>query len=169
MAAGLSVMVLVSAVAIFLTGMRSWIGGQAGIDSLNSSQRALRVVANELREAMSLTVAADGKSVTYLKPLRDASGNFVAPVQPDGYTRTIAVDGNGTLTLSAQGTTRTLCKNLVSVDGGQAYSYFSPSAGSLTRSLAIKFISTQPGISGAYVTSRSREVVYLRNVPELSR
>ena len=169
LASSISTIVLFAGVGTFLVGMRSWIRGQASVDALNGSQRAVRVISNELREAMSLVIAGDGRTVTYQKPLKDANGNFVTPMQTDGFTRTISVSGAGVLTMTAQGQTRTLAKGLVLTDGGIPYNPFSAVNASLTRSLTVKLVSSQTGPMNSNVLSRVRETLYLRNVPQLSR
>ncbi len=169
-AAGLTSLVLVTSVGVYLTGMKSWVRGQANIDALSGSQRTVRYVSNELREAMEVTVTGGGTGVAYKRPARDGAGAFVTPLVWDGVSRSFTFDGSN-LVMAADGVSRTLAKDVLSREpaSGEAYALFSAPPAAVSRSLTIKLVCGKSGGGTETVVNRSRETVYLRNVPQLSR
>lgn len=67
----LTVMVLGTTVMAMVMGTSNWIRGTAGGVSSNSAQRAVRVISDQLREAMSVAVDGDGQGLTYVMPAKD--------------------------------------------------------------------------------------------------
>lgn len=170
-ASSLTVAVLLVSVSTFLLAMVSWARGQGKIDAESGSQKAVRVLSKELREAMAVTVDSDGRGVTYRLPSYDENGNYTVPITWDGVTRRLEVQGSQ-IVMTAGGNSRTVCKNLILTDplssgGSTAYRPFTGGAGSITRSLTIMVVLRTQSDGGRYVTSRSRETVYLRNIPDL--
>ncbi|RYG28531.1 hypothetical protein EON81_28345 [bacterium] len=169
LAAGISTMVLIAGVGLFLTGMRSWISGEANMDVSANSQRSLRFVSDELREAMSITVNTPTK-VTYVLPKRESDGTFTNPMVGDGITRTIQLTGTN-LVLTAGSVSRVVARSVLAREPSAAsdYAIFTTPPGTVSRSLTLKLVASTPGVGGQAVVERSRETVFLRNVPQLSR
>jgi hypothetical protein len=169
---GLSVLVLTGATALYFAGMFGWARGQGKIDAETGAQSAVRIVAKELREAMSVTVDVNGQGLTYVKPALDNNGNFVIPPTADGVTRRIEFQNSPPrLVMLTNGTPRVLCRGVQLTDpsaaGNPAYTIFAPGAGAVTRSITIMLVSRRETRPGQSTWSRSRESVFLRNVPEL--
>lgn len=172
---GMTVTILVAAVSIFLLGMMTWFRGQARIDANGTSQKAVREIASELREAMFVSVDADGKGLSFQRPAKDGTGTYTQPEVWDNVTRRLYVNGSGELWLSNNGTNvRRLCKDIILTDplssgGTAAYKPFIPGAGSLVRSLTIMIVTQKSNYKNEQVSSRSRETIFLRNVPQLTQ
>lgn len=168
--AGLSVITLVGGVACFMGGMMSWMKGVGAMDSISKSQDSIKLVSQQLREAMAVTISDSGKTVTYTIPLKDNSGSYVLPLASDGITRQFKVDQE-TLVQTVGTTTRTISTNVLSIDPatGSAYTPFSANNGDVTRQMVITLVTSKRGFRNNWTPSRTRESVYLRNVPQLSR
>lgn len=166
-----SFLVLSGAAAALLFGMAGWARGQARIDSETQAQQAIRQVSKLLREAMVVNVDGNGQGLTYRLPVKDDNGGFVLPATWDGLDRRIEISGSD-LNLVVDGTTRTLCSGVILTDplaGNQAYQVFTPGAGTITRQLWMKLAtSTMSGDRQQKMTSRGREMIYLRNIPQLT-
>lgn len=171
--AGLTSLVLFTGLSVFLMGMSSWYRGQGNIDAQNGSQAAVRRVANVLREAMSVTVDGDGLGVSYRMPQVDGDGAFVMPATWDGVDRRIELSGSD-LQVVAGNDESTLCRGVITTDpltqgGSGAYRIFTAGNGAITRSLNVMIVTRMNSYRTEQVTSRSRETVFLRNIPQLSR
>jgi hypothetical protein len=167
----MSTIVIFASLACFLQGAGSWAKGQSNMTVQDQSRRTVRIIADELREAMSVFVDADGMGLTYRKPRLDAEGNFETPVIWDGVTRRIYFD-EGKLFMGPDGQERIICTDVIVTDpkiaGNPPYRTFVPGGGSITRSLDVKVITSTPsGVDANKVISRKRETIFLRNVPEL--
>lgn len=169
-AAGISSVVLFAGVGTFLIGMRSWIKGEANIEAASSSQRAVRNVSNELREAMSISVNTSGTKVDYTLPRREIDGTFTNPVVTDGIARSIERSGTD-LILRRAGVARTIARDVLARRPGETSDYrlFTVPAGSVSRSLTIEIWASKGGVRAEQIVERSRETLFLRNVPQLSR
>ena len=168
--AGISSVVLFAGLSTFLLGMRSWVKGEANIEASSSSQKAVRTISNELREAMEITVNASGTRVDFVYPQRESNGTFTSPMVEDGVTRYI--ERSGTSIILREGNVqRTIAKDVLARKPGGASDYplFSTPAGSVNRSLTIEIYASKPSFKGEKIVERSRETLYLRNVPQLSR
>ena len=171
-AAVLSVMVLSSVVAALLSGMQSWARGAGKIHAETSSQQSLRTVSNELREAMSVTVDANGRGLSYRIPEKDGDGSYIVPAQWDGVSRRIYVNEAGSVFLGPAGGEREIAGGLVLMDPKRSmasYRPFVPGLGSIVRRLDVMFVIRQYGAGANYEYSRIRETIYLRNIPSLSQ
>lgn len=171
LASTLTVTVLAVAIGVFLSGMLSWMRGQGRIDAESGSQRAVRAISQTLREAMVVTVDSDGNGLTYRLPLSDSNGNYNVPMTWDGVTRRIFLSG-GKIKVTGTGPERILCSGVISTDpltsgGTGAYKVFTSGAGSITRSLNVMVVSQRTTDYNKTATSRSRETIYLRNIPDL--
>lgn len=174
MAASLTVLVLLTSVSTFMFTMQSWATGAGAIGAQSTSQNAVRTISMQLREALVFNVDGDGMGITYRLPLTDGDGDYVLPVTWDGVTRTIRLQADNTILMSDGTDTRTLCRNVITTDpdspgGTTPYQIFVAGAGTVKRSLTITVAARKAGFTDGTVTSRSREIVYLRNIPELSR
>ena len=166
-----STIVIFVSLACFLQGVGSWAKGQSHMLVEDQSRRSLRIVSDELREAMSVFVDVDGMGLTYRKPQLDIDGNFVTPVVWDGVTRRIHYS-SGKLYMGAAGQERVICNDVIATDpkltGNPPYRTFIPAAGAITRALDMKVVtSTNSGVDASKTISRKRETIFLRNVPEL--
>lgn len=175
-AAGISLTVLMVAVATFLLGIATWLRGEARLDANESSQHAVREVSMILREAMAVTVDANGKGLSYRLPLKDDSGSYLQPITWDGVSRRIALTDTNSLQITSDDGTpaRTICKDVILTDplspgGTGAYTIFSPGAGAITRSLTVMVVLRKGQYKQETVTSRSRETIFLRNIPQLTQ
>lgn len=171
--ASISSLVLFSAISIFLSGIGSWARGQGKIDAETQSRQAVRVVSDALREAMWVSVDADGMGLTYRLPRTEADGSFEVPVIWDGIDRRIAY-ASGKLNLTDASGTRTICRNIRLTDpespgGTTLYRIFVPGPGSITRRLSVMVVTETNGARSERVVGRKRETVFLRNIPELTR
>jgi hypothetical protein len=169
----LTVTVLMVAVGTFLTGMVGWARGQGRIDAEEGAQQGVRIVSQTVREAMSVTVDANGQGLTYQMPATDGTGNYTVPVVWDGITRRLFLS-NGNLMVSANESSRILCKGVITTDplttnGTGTYRIFTPGGGAVTRSISVMVVSQRSADGNKMATSRSRETIYLRNIPDLFR
>lgn len=167
----MSAVVLTGATTALLYGMASWTRGSARIDSEGQSQQSIRLVSKMLREAMVVVVDGNGQGLTYRLPVKGQDGRFSVPAVWDGVDRRI-VAANGKLSLVVGGANRVLCRNVILTDpknGDAAYRVFTPGSGSITRQLYMMLAtSTMSGDRGKTMRSRGREMIYLRNIPQLT-
>lgn len=172
-AATLTVMALFTSIMVMVSGMNSWAQGQGRINAELQSQRAVRAISSQLRQAMSVVVDADGKGLTYRLPQKDGNGNFIVPAIWDGVTRRVEFSSNK-VNLIEGGATTVLCNNVILTDpkssGGTApYTPFTAGAGSIVRQITVMVATKWNGKRDQLVSSRVRETIYLRNIPQLSK
>ena len=186
--AALGTMTIFAAVSVFLMNSASWARGEGRIDSETNVRQAVRIVSDELREAMNVTVDNDGQGLTYRKPKKDGNGDFEIPVTWDGIDRRIELSGTNLVLTEGANTSRIIARNVMTqdpfMDGDHAisssissvassndwtdYQIFVPNTGAVTTEVMVKLvIGTTGGQAGEYVRARKREIVALRNVPEL--
>jgi hypothetical protein len=170
----LSTTVLIVAMTVWVTGSLNWLHGQAHIDAESSSEVAIGQIEEDLREAMSVSVTENGNQITYQLPLRNTDGSYGVPLVWDGVTRQIGLTGETLMATGTDGTSQTLCRGMSSTDPLAAdptlpYSIFQLGAGTISRSLTITVATTRVGMNNENVLSRSRETIYLRNVPQLAQ
>lgn len=168
--ASLSAFTLVGGVACFIAGMMSWLKGVGAMDSISKSQDSVKLMSQQLREAMTVSISTDSYTVTYSLPKKDESGSYILPLVTDGVTRQFSVS-NGNLTQTIGSTTRTVTKNVLTTDPAtnSTYSVFTANNGDITRQVIITLVTSKQGFRNNWTPSRSRESVFLRNVPQLSR
>lgn len=187
MSAAISSIVLFASLTIFMGVMGSWARGESLMDGEDDARQAMRVISDELREAMWVSVDADGMGVTYRKPSKDASGDFVIPVVWDGLDRRIELDGSQIILEESATKSRAIARNVLTVDPfagkahisdavrvqgnnvtGPAYRIFTPNSGSVISEITVMVVcGSHGGQAGEVVRARKREVIALRNVPEL--
>lgn len=162
--------VLVTSLGVYIVGMMGWYRGEGNINAEMGSHTALRIIANELRQAMNVTVDPNGLGLTYTLPLQ-SNGADVVPVKSDGVSRRIELDGT-TLNMWANGVSRKLCSNVILTDplspgGATAYQIFTPGAGTTTIAVTVMIVTKQPGYTSETLTARNRETIFIRNVPQV--
>lgn len=171
-ATGLSSMLLFGALSVFLHGSASWLRGTARITVNEDAQGAIRTMSQELREAMSVIVDADGNGLSYRLPEVDGDGAYVVPAEWDGVERRIDLE-DGHLVISDPSGDRIVCRNVQLVDplseAGSSYKIFSAGAGAITRQLTIMVVTKANEYRKEDSRSRARETVFLRNIPELTQ
>lgn len=164
----LSVMVVFTTLSVFLSGAGSWARGESMISNESDSKLAVRMVVDELREAMQVNVAADGLSVTYRLPVKDSSGRFRTPLQWDNVNRRIFF-ADGALWKQTGGTTTRLASHVILTDplssgGTQSYRLFTPNRDSIHTQLAVMVVTRSHRGTRQESVGRFREIVYFRNV-----
>ena len=169
-AASISALVLVGGVGAFMAGMMSWMKGVGAMDSISKSQDSVKMIAQQLREAMTVNVSADGNTCTYVLPQKDESGSYVIPLAADTTSRSFSLS-NGSLIQTIGGNSQTITTNVLATDPttNSSYKIFTVNAGTITRQVIITLAVSKQGYRNNWTPSRSRESVYLRNVPQLSR
>jgi len=172
LAASVSVLVITGAIGTFLMSTKTWLQGESVIDAGNNANQAIRTISKIMREAMSVTVDSNGLGLSYRMPIKDSGGNYVMPITWDGVSRRIEMNGTS-LQVTGDGT-RIICKGIQLTDPSSAggttpYTIFTAGSGSITRSLTIMLVTQRAGLNGKINTSRIRETIYLRNIPELTQ
>ena len=169
-----SLLAITGAVALMIQGSTVWYKGEGKMLAETQSQRAVRMISGELREAMSVTVDGNGLGVSYRLPVIDSNtGNYTTPAIWDNVTRRIEyLEGN--LRVVTGGSARVISHNVILTDpqstgGASSYVIFAPGTGLIIRKLSVMVATQTSTTRGSYTKSRSRETIYLRNIPELSR
>lgn len=152
----------------------SWTRGQARIDAELESQQSLRIVRDTLREAMVVTVDADGKGITYRLPSKNPDGSYVQPATWNGVTSRFFVNASNQLIQQEGATTRVLLTNLVFTDpyrtGSTAYLPFVAGSGTVTRTVTVQFVTQRMLRTGGEAAwGRVRERMLIRNSPSIIR
>lgn len=190
-ASGISSIVLGSAISIFLMVTSSWAKGESQMSVENETRQTMRLMADELREAMWVSVDADGMGITYRKPVKSVTGDFTVPITWDGKDRRLYYSGGKLFIEPDTGQARLVCRNVLTKDpfalatngaaaqlgtgdvettGAPAYKIFTANAGSVTTEITMVVVTgNKGGKAGQVVRAKKRETVVLRNVPELIR
>lgn len=168
MAAIITGLTLTTGVSLLIVGLLGWYRGQGQIKAEEDSHTALRIAISELRQAMSVSVDANGLGISYYLPEQDNTGTDLVPETSDGVLRRIELDGS-TFNMIANGNTRTLCTDVTLTDpnSSEAYKVFTPGAGTTTLAVTIEIVTKDQASSGDIEESRNRETVFVRNVPPL--
>lgn len=164
-------MVLGAALTIFIAGAGMWVRGGEMMETEVQSRQAVRVIANALREAMVVTVDADGQGVTYRLPTRLPDGTFQAPAVWDGVSRRI-FHSSGNIRLTDGVGTRTITRNVILTDpdnANAAYQLFVPGAGTVVRQVTIKIVCRRTLPNSVVYLGRKRETIFLRNIPQVTQ
>ncbi|MBS1707899.1 MAG: hypothetical protein JSS65_04165 [Armatimonadetes bacterium] len=182
----ITTMVLFTAVGAYLAGMGSWARGEAWIDVQQQSRNAVRSVSDELREAMYVTVDADGMGLSYRLPTKTVSGSFTVPLTWDGVNRRIYYS-NGGLWVSDANTQVQVAKGVITMDPflgadnartvviksgtytAPSYKIFVPDGNSTIRSITVCAVTRSRGKGAETIHARHRETVFLRNVPSITK
>jgi hypothetical protein len=152
-----------------ISGSAAWAKGMGKIGAETEAQMSVRVIAQQLREAMNVTVDSNGMGLTFQIPQKDSNGNFSVPEVSDGVTHRLEAEGNS-LVLITGNSKRILSKDLiftdpVSANGATAYQLFTPGSGAITRQVTIEVATKRFGYKANTVSTRSRETIFLRNIP----
>jgi type II secretory pathway pseudopilin PulG len=173
-AVSVTAMAIFSATGIWVASVKDWAIGQDRIETETESQIAVRVVADHLREAMTVQIDADGQGISYRKPQTDSSGDYLIPPVWDGVERRIYLD-DGSLWLdeSGNGNARELADRVVTNDPGDPdrgdFEIFTPGPGTIIREVTV-FVATEGRtVDGRESVGRHRETIYLRNVPSMTQ
>ena len=169
----ITVLVLGTVLGIVFAGSSSWARGMGKIGAETGSQQAVRIVSQKLQEAMAVSVDQNGMGLTYRVPEKDGSGAFVVPLAWDGVTRRIQARGNELIELEG-GSARVIASGLilkdpVSLKGSRPYVLFTPGPGQITRQVTIEVATRRYGFRAKTVANRSRETIFLRNIPQLTQ
>lgn len=159
--------------SVFLMGVQTWYKGEAGLETQTGAQQGIQRTASLLRQAIYVSVDANGQGLTFNLPEFDGTGTIVTPMTWDGIARRIEISGDKLIYTWDGGPIQTLCDNVVTTDplsagGTGSYVVFTPGPGTITRSVSIMIVSQQ-GVSTQQkpIYGRRRETIYLRNVPGL--
>lgn len=170
-AAVIGTMVLGTALTLFIAGAGMWVHGSEMVEAEGQSRQAIRVITDQLRQAMVVTVDNDGQGLTYRLPTRDGTtGIFQAPATWDGVSRRI-FHQNGEIRLQDGASTRTICRNVVLQDPDNAnanYRIFTVPNIAIFREVSVQVVTRRIRQGRTYL-GRKRETVYLRNIPKLTQ
>jgi hypothetical protein len=176
-ATGLSVMVLGVCLSILFAGSASWATGLGETASASYAQNAVRTISKRLQEAMSVTVATNGQSLTYKLPQTDGQGNYTLPLTWDGVNRQILIQNNSNLVMVDGARQQVVAYGVIftdpySTNGTKPYVLFTPGIGTTTNQVTIE-VATQAYAHNTHgattkVASRERETIYLRNIPQIT-
>lgn len=167
--ATITLLVMAGAVAVLFSGSTSWARGIGKIGAESDAQMSIRVVSQQLREAMAVTVDPDGTGLTYRVPQMDAAGDYLFPITWDGVKRRIVLKRDQ-LQLIDGSSTRILARGVVKTDAlnnNVPYRIFTAGPGAITRQVTIEIAVKKAAERAKTVVSRSRETVFLRNIPEM--
>ncbi len=183
-----SSVVLTAVVTLLITVAAAWARGETTMGTEGDTQEIISKVSDELREAMWVSVDADGYGLTYRKPKKTVTGDFEIPVVWDGFDRRIYLtgtdlkifDGTTTRTLSTTvlkndpfrlGThmnQRKKANQTVAAEGAPTYRVFVPNTTGLVSEVMVTVVTgAKGGRPGEWARAKKRDRVVLRNVPEL--
>ncbi len=184
----ISVVILTSVVTLFITVAAAWARGETTMETEGETAEIVSKVADELHEAMWVSVDADGYGLTYRKPKKQVSGDFEIPVVWDGIDRRIYLDSTD-LKIFDGTNTRILSKNVLKNDpfrlgthmsqkrkssqtvvaeGAPTYKIFVPNSTALVSEVTVTVVTgAKGGRPGEWARAKKRDRVLLRNVPEL--
>ena len=168
----LMTMVCLAVCGMFITGLRSSRRSASRVDLAQKNAQGLRWVIESVREAATISISADGKTLTYTLPTRSATADpltgereFVEPLQSDGVIRTFRVT-NGKLT---DGGSRVYVSRVSATDPepsssqyNQTYAPFTLTTIGSKRAISINLICSEL-VNGSTSFARSKSTVLLRN------
>lgn len=170
-AAVVGTMVLGTALTLFIAGAGMWVRGSEMVEAETQSRQAVRVISDQLRQAMVVTIETGGQGVTYRLPTRNpTTGIFNVPAVWDGVNRRMFHQG-GNIILQEDAATRVICRNVVLQDpdnGNANYTIFSGPPVALIREVTVRIVTRRTRQGRSYL-GRKRETVYLRNIPKLTQ
>lgn len=179
-----AILVLVVGVgaAVSSAASKNTLRGQQWSQVDDSSRMAISLMRRTLREAMAVDVSADGTSVEFRLPRKDATGSVRLPLEWDGVEREFIV-ANGTLSLREGNATRQIARRVWTVDpvrgagtgqtmvSGTSLAALQSSAPSYRpfimrpggKELEITVVSASQSGTNSFVVGRKRESIALRN------
>ncbi len=176
-AAFATVLAVGAAGSIWFSGAATWYRGAGKIDAETQSRKAVRLISNELAEAMTVTIDANGMGLSFQRPKKDANGDYMSDVQgqpmSDGIVRRIFLTGGRIVYTDGVGS-RTLGRSIISTDpysgdGHTPYKIFTPGQGAIVRQVTVMIVSQTTGANKELVVGRKRETVFLRNIYDTTR
>lgn len=169
-AATITTFALAGVVNVLFNGSASWAKGMNRLGAETQAQMAVRLVCDQLRQAMGASVDADGMGVVFMYPQKNSQGTYIIPSTWDGVTRHIRY-ANGNITLQTGAKTRVLASGVLTTNpylpsSSNSYQMFTAGPGSVTRSVTIEISTAASGYRGKVETSRAKTTVYLRNITD---
>jgi Tfp pilus assembly protein PilW len=170
MAVSLTATVLITSISVFIFGSYTWIKGSQHVKAEADSALAVQTMDRQLRQAMSVVLDTNGNGVTYELPLQNTDGSYSVPLVWDGITRRIALQGTSLVMAGSDGTAVTLAWSVYSYDPlappSTPYQIFTAQSGQVISSLTVMIVTGQMDGEQNLITSRSRQAIYLRNLPQ---
>ena len=171
---GLMAFTLGAISSLFVFGLRSFQNTTTDTNINQSNAQGMRRLTESLREAMSVTISADGKTVSYTLPKVAAAADpftaekeYIIPLESDNTIRTFTVNSSGNLVHSVGN--RTLVKNIQFTDPdpassqfNQTYLPFSSTTIGSQRAITINLI-TSESVLGKLRYARYKTTVVLHN------
>lgn len=173
-ASTLGVLCVFGAVSTLLMGMTGWAKGQGSISSNLDSQKSIRLVTSELKEAMEVTIDADGLGLTYKLPAADGTGLYSQPMTWDGVSRRMQYVVSGSVGRIEMGPTtnlRVIATNVSNTNPGTGNTMrvFVPGDGAVVREITVRLTADNYGSSYSREKTLALETVFLRNIPVTTR
>lgn len=173
-ASSLGVLVVFGTVSTLVMGMYGWSKGQGAIDSNVDGQKSIRVISSELKEAMEVTLDANGLGLNYKLPLKDGTGLYVQPMTWDGVTRRVqyrVVSTVGRIEYGPSASMRTLATNVSNINpsSGNSYQIFTAGDGTVIRELKMRLTTDNAGRNSERQKTLTAETFFLRNIPVTTR
>lgn len=156
---------LLSGVTLMLNGVSSYERDVTRTSAEADVGKAIRVISEQLRQAVTVTVDTDGQGLTYTLPARQGNGSLVVPITSDGITRRIYRTANGQrLAIDGMNQTSTplrtfiLVEDLAPADVTGPLFNLSPTNRALTIGISSRVTTGQETF-----TPRKTEIVKIRN------
>ncbi len=173
----ISSFVILGSLMTYVSGIQSWTRGMERMDVEGDSSGTVRLIADALREAMIVTVDANGLGLTYFVPERNPDGTFRTdgrgqPVS-DGIARRV-FHQSGQIRFQDPEGIRIVATNVILTDphtagGNGAYRIFTPNAGAMVRQITVMVVTRRRSADLTFKHGRKRETIFLRNVADTTR
>lgn len=171
---GLMAFVLGAICSLFINSLRSFQNTTTDTNLNQSNAQGMRRLTETLRSAMSVTISADGKTLSYTLPKltnaidpQTGEKEYIIPLETDGTNRTFTVNTAGELVDSVGN--RKLMKKIRTTDPdtassqyNQAYAPFSSTTIGSQRAITINLI-TAEDVMGKLRYARYKTTVVLHN------
>jgi type II secretory pathway pseudopilin PulG len=168
----LLVMTFLAVTGMFVSALRSYRRNSSRIDLAQKNAQGLRWVIESIREAATVSLSSDGKTLTYTSPQKSDSVDpltgereFIEPIESDGITKTFRVV-SGKLT---DGGSRVYVSRIANTDPdpassqyNQVYAPFTLTTIGSKRAITVNLIATET-VNGSVSYIRSKTTVMLRN------
>jgi len=174
--AALTALLFLISANLFQSAFRSFRKTDTRLDLSDRSAIAMRRIAQDLRSAATVTIAADGTSVSFQMPLLSSTNDtttgekeYIDPIQGDGTTRQYYTSGGNLYYKIGTGTPEKMAGYIASVDPepssstyNQTYKTFAASSVASTSGLTIMLISRKT-LSNSAEYVRMSTTIKLRN------
>lgn len=156
---------LLGGVTLMLNGVSSYERDITRTSAEADVGRAIRVISEQLRQAVTVTVDSGGQGLTYTLPARQSDGSLVVPITSDGISRRIYRTANGRhLAIDGMNQTSTPLRTLILVEDLAPVSVTGPLFNlSLTNRALTIGISSRVSTGQETFTPRKTEIVKIRN------